>query len=86
MEFIGFLISIIITIYLAVNAPKYNKNPWLWAILGFLFGLITLGIFLIKTRRKGLGWTIVIISSIFYVFYLLAILAFIIAALAIAPY
>jgi hypothetical protein len=85
MEFLGFLISIIITIYLALNAPKYNKNPWLWGILGFIFGLIALGIFLIKTGRKGWGWTLVIISSIFYVFYLLAILALIVA-LTVASY
>jgi hypothetical protein len=85
MEFIGFLISIIITIYLAVNAPKYNKNAWLWAILGFFFGLIALGIFFIKTGRKVLGWILVIISSIFYVIYLLALLA-LFAALMVAPY
>ncbi|MET3726832.1 ABC-type Na+ efflux pump permease subunit [Fictibacillus halophilus] len=85
MEFLGFLISIIITIYLAINAPKYNKNPWLWAILGFFFGLITLGIFLIKTGRKGLGWLLVIISSIFYVFVLIGILT-LFAALMVSPY
>jgi hypothetical protein len=68
MEYISFLLSIGIAIYLFVVAPKFGKSRWLWAILGFFFGLIALGIFFIKTNRKVLGWILVILSIIFYVF------------------
>jgi hypothetical protein len=68
MEYISFFLSIGIAIYLFVVAPKFGKNRWLWAIMGFIFGLIALGIFFIKTNRKVLGWILVIFSIIFYVF------------------
>ncbi|MFG6496431.1 hypothetical protein P8610_13780 [Fictibacillus sp. UD] len=50
-----FIIELLIVYYLFVQAPLYNKDRWLWAILGFLFGIITLSIFLIQTDRKLLG-------------------------------
>jgi hypothetical protein len=58
----GFIISIAIAIYLAIDAPKHNRNPWLWGILGFLFGPIVLGIYLLATGRKVAGWIILVIS------------------------
>lgn len=58
----GFIISIVIAIYLAIDAPKHNRSPWIWGILGFLFGPIVLGIYLILTGRKVAGWIILIIS------------------------
>jgi hypothetical protein len=58
----GLIISLAIAIYLAVDAPKHNRSPWLWGILGFIFGPIVLGIYLIVTGRKVLGWIILIIS------------------------
>lgn len=61
---IGWFVSIIVAIYLYVDAPKNGKNKWLWSILGLLFGLFTFGIYLIKTERKGLGWTVLIVSII----------------------
>jgi hypothetical protein len=58
------LLSIAITVYLAIDAPKHNRNPWLWGILGFLFGPIVLGIYLILTDRKVIGWIILVICLI----------------------
>jgi hypothetical protein len=75
MEYFSFLLSIGIAIYLFVVAPKFGKSRWLWAILGFFFGFIALGIFFIKTNRKVLGWILLILSIIFYVFVFLAVLA-----------
>ncbi|WP_226529245.1 hypothetical protein [Metabacillus niabensis] len=72
MEFsFGFIISIIIAIYLAIDAPKHNKNPWLWGILGFLFGPIVLGIYLIVTGRKVAGWIILVISILLIILVIL---------------
>jgi hypothetical protein len=67
MEVISFLLSLGIAIFLFVQAPKFGKNRWLWAILGFIFGFITLGIFFIKTGRKVLGWILVILSILLYI-------------------
>ncbi|MFD2215012.1 hypothetical protein [Metabacillus endolithicus] len=72
MEFsFGFILSIVIAIYLAIDAPKHNRNPWLWGILGFIFGPIVLGIYLIKTGRKVAGWIILIISIILIILVIL---------------
>ena len=62
----GWFVSILVAIYLFVDAPKHGKNKWLWAILGLLLGLFTLGIYLIQTGRKGLGWTVLIVSIFIY--------------------
>jgi hypothetical protein len=75
MEYISFFISVGIAIYLFAVAPKFGKSRWLWAIMGFIFGLIALGIFFIKTNRKVLGWILVILSIIFYVFVFLVAIA-----------
>ncbi|WP_175640255.1 hypothetical protein [Metabacillus schmidteae] len=61
VEFIGLIIPIIITVYLAIDAPKHNRNPWLWGILGLIFGPIVLGIYFIVTGRKVAGWIILVI-------------------------
>jgi len=68
MEFLSLLLSVAICLYLVLDAPKYNKNPWLWGILGFIFGLITLGIYFIQTDRKSTGWIILIISILYWIF------------------
>ncbi|MGD7063048.1 hypothetical protein ACQCU3_16290 [Bacillus altitudinis] len=70
----GWFVSILVAIYLFVDAPKHGKNKWLWAILGLLLGLFTLGIYLIQTVRKGLGWTVLIVSIFIYA---IAILVFV---------
>lgn len=70
----GWFVSIIVAIYLFVDAPKHGKNKWLWAILGLLLGLFTLGIYLIQTGRKGLGWTVLFVSIFIYA---IAILVFV---------
>lgn len=67
----GFILSIVIAIYLAIDAPKHNRNPWLWGILGFIFGPIVLGIYLILTGRKVAGWIILIISILLILFLIL---------------
>ena len=62
MEYIvGLLISIAITAYMVIDAPKHGKSPVLWGILGFILGLLGLGIYLIVTNRKVLGWIIVVL-------------------------
>lgn len=63
----GIIVSIIMAIYLFVDAPKHNKSRWLWAILGFIFGPIAVGIYLIQTGRKVLGWIITILAILLYI-------------------
>ncbi|PEQ88549.1 hypothetical protein CN481_19355 [Bacillus sp. AFS006103] len=70
----GLALNIILTIYLVIDSRKHGKSPILWGILGFIFGLIALGIYLIKTNRKVIGWIITIISIIGYLVLLLVIL------------
>ncbi|MGF2614325.1 hypothetical protein FZC84_19475 [Rossellomorea vietnamensis] len=68
MEFsFSFIINIIIAIYLFVDARKRGKNPWLWGILGLIFGAIVLGIYFIQTGRKTLGWIIVVIAVLWFI-------------------
>ncbi|KKI89256.1 membrane protein [Bacillus sp. SA1-12] len=67
----GFIVSIAIAIYLAIDAPKHNKNPWLWGILGFIFGPIVLGIYLIRTGRKVAGWIIFVISVLLIILFII---------------
>jgi hypothetical protein len=72
MEFsLGLIISLAIAIYLAIDAPKHNRSPWLWGILGFIFGPIVLGIYLIVTGRKVVGWIILVISIILILLFIL---------------
>ena len=71
--FFGLVLNIIITVYLVIDSRKHGKNPILWGILGFIFGAIVLGIYLIKTNRKVMGWVITIISIIGYVVLLIVI-------------
>jgi len=78
---LGIIVGIIIAIYLFVDAPKHKKSRWLWAILGFIFGPITLGIYLIQTGRKVLGWIITIVAILLYI---LIIFFFVIVALLLA--
>lgn len=70
----GLLLNIVVTIYLVIDSRKHGKSPVLWGILGFFFGAIALGIYLIKTDRKVIGWIITIISIIGYIVLLLVIL------------
>ncbi|MDR7238854.1 hypothetical protein [Neobacillus drentensis] len=70
----GLVLNIILTIYLVIDSRKHGKSPVLWGILGFIFGLIALGIYLIKTNRKVIGWIITILSIIGYLVLLLIIL------------
>jgi hypothetical protein len=72
--FIGLVLNIILTIYLVIDSRKHGKSPILWGILGFIFGLIALGIYLIKTNRRVIGWIITIISIIGYLALLLVLL------------
>jgi hypothetical protein len=64
---IGFIISLAFAVFLYIDAPKHHKNRWLWAILGFAFGPIALGIYLIKTGRKVAGWILTILATLLYV-------------------
>ncbi|MCL6573977.1 MAG: hypothetical protein K6T88_20220 [Bacillus sp. (in: Bacteria)] len=73
MEYSGLLIGIIIAIYLAIDAPKYNKRPVLWAIFGFLFGPIALGIYFIQTNRKVIGWILTIFVGTGYVLFMILV-------------
>ncbi|MFS0655975.1 hypothetical protein [Bacillus sp. 179-C3.3 HS] len=62
----GWFVSVLVAIYLFIDAPKHKENKWLWGILGLLCGLFTLGIYLIRTSRKRIGWTVLIVSIIIY--------------------
>ena len=66
METLWLIVSIAVAIYLAVDAPKHGKSSLLWAILGFILGLLALGIYFIQIGKKGLGWTITIVILLFY--------------------
>nr|WP_263324585.1 hypothetical protein [Neobacillus sp. Marseille-Q6967] len=66
MEAFGWIINIILTIYLVIDSRKHGKNPILWGILGFIFGFIALGIYFIKTDRKVIGWIVTILSILGY--------------------
>ncbi|WP_223594795.1 hypothetical protein [Neobacillus bataviensis] len=70
---ISLLIQIAIAVYLAIDAPKHQKRGWLWAILGFIFGPIALGIYLIQTGRKVLGWIITIVIGLGYILLLILV-------------
>jgi hypothetical protein len=69
--FFGLALNIIITIYLVIDSKKHGKSPILWGILGFIFGAIALGIYLIKTGRKVAGWIITILSILGYLLLIL---------------
>ncbi|MEH7115376.1 hypothetical protein V7124_23910 [Neobacillus niacini] len=69
----GLVLNIIITIYLVVDSKKYGKSPVLWGILGFVFGAIALGIYLIKTDRKVIGWIVTILSIIGYIIFMILV-------------
>jgi hypothetical protein len=71
--FFGLALNIILTIYLVIDSRKHGKNPILWGILGFVFGAIALGIYLIKTDRKVVGWIITILSIIGYLLLILLV-------------
>ena len=71
--FFGLTLNIIITIYLVIDSKKHGKNPVLWGILGFVFGAIALGIYLIRTDRKLIGWIVTILSIIGYIVLILLI-------------
>ena len=63
-----------------MDSPKHGKSPVLWGILGFLIGLPVLGIYLIKTNRKVIGWIITIISLIGYIVLLIIVVLFVLLA------
>lgn len=71
------IIQIAITIYLAIDAQKHGKNPWLWGILGFFFGPLVLGIYFVLTNRKVAGWIIIAISILYFllvIFFIIGII------------
>jgi hypothetical protein len=71
--FLGLAINIILTIYLVIDSKKHGKNPVLWGILGFVFGAIALGIYLIRTDRKVVGWIVTILSILGYLAFILLV-------------
>jgi len=75
MESLGLVINILTTVYLAVDARKHNKSPILWAILGFIFGLLALAVYLIRTERKLIGWLLLVVVSIAYILIILFFIA-----------
>lgn len=73
----GLVLNIILTVYLVIDSRKHGKSPILWGILGFVFGALVLGIYLIKTNRKLIGWIITIISIIGYLVLLFLLVIFV---------
>ncbi|ALC82848.1 MULTISPECIES: hypothetical protein [Bacillus] len=59
---LGFIVSVAIAVFLAIDAPKHNRNPWIWGILGFFFSLITLGVYLLVTNRTAAGCIVLAVS------------------------
>ncbi|EKN66510.1 hypothetical protein BABA_15412 [Neobacillus bataviensis LMG 21833] len=78
----GLIVGIIIAIFLYLDAPKHNKSRWLWAILGFFFGPIALGIYFIRTGRKVLGWIITIVAILLYIIIIVSIIILVVALVA----
>ncbi|MBS4189730.1 hypothetical protein KHA94_05845 [Bacillus sp. FJAT-49705] len=74
--FIGLAVSIACCVYLVIDAPKHGKSPVLWGILGFILGLLGLGIYLIATGRKVLGWIIVALFILFIIVIIILIVLF----------
>ncbi|MEH7305129.1 hypothetical protein [Neobacillus drentensis] len=74
--FLGVALNIIITVYLVIDSRKHGKSPILWGILGFFIGPLVLGIYLIRTNRKVIGWIVTILSIIGYIFLILIIVLF----------
>ncbi|MBV7509517.1 hypothetical protein KW850_30625 [Bacillus sp. sid0103] len=74
--FFGVVLNIIITVYLVIDSRKHGKSPILWGILGFFIGPLVLGIYLIRTNRKVIGWIVTILSIIGYIFLILMIVLF----------
>lgn len=58
---IGLIISIVIIVYIAKDAPNYGRSPWGWGIFAFFFEFLALGVYLYLTGRKGWGvfWIVV---------------------------
>ena len=52
---IGFLIGVAFAVICVLIANSKGRNPWLWGILGFFFGLITLIVIAVlpSTRPSG---------------------------------
>ncbi|BBP88386.1 hypothetical protein BsIDN1_20040 [Bacillus safensis] len=55
MRLTGLFVSLAVAIYLWFDAPKHNKDKWLWAVLGVLFSTIVLGILFDQDREEGAG-------------------------------
>lgn len=51
----GWFVSILVAIYLLIDAPKHGKNKWLWSILGLLFGLFAFWDIPHQNRKKRIG-------------------------------
>ncbi|HWJ78194.1 MAG TPA: hypothetical protein VNR61_08945 [Niallia sp.] len=76
MEFsFNWIVNILIAIYLVVDSKKHGKSPILWGIMGFIFGLIALSIYLIRTGRKTLGWILLVVSVLIYLLVFFVIIA-----------
>jgi hypothetical protein len=71
---LGFLLSVAIAVYLAIDAPKHNRNPWVWGILGFFFSLFPLGVYFLVTNRTAAGCIVLAIALIGGFFIFLAML------------
>ncbi|MGG1685106.1 hypothetical protein [Pseudalkalibacillus sp. NRS-1564] len=63
----GFIVNVVIAIFLFIDAKKQDKSSFFWAIIGLIFGPIVLGIYFIQTGRKGIGWLIVVLAVIWYI-------------------
>ncbi|MED4455987.1 hypothetical protein [Metabacillus fastidiosus] len=74
LETIALIVQVGIVVFLAIDAPKHGKNPWLWGILGFFFGPLVLGIYFILTDRKVAGWVIIVISILYFFLVMLTVI------------
>jgi len=68
---IGVIISLIIIVYIATDAPNHDKSPWGWGIFAFFFNFLALGIYLYQTERKTAGVLWIIVWAIIEFIYVL---------------
>ncbi len=52
---LGLVISLIMVVYVASDASRHGKSPWVWGIFALFFGFLALGIYLYQTQRKRWG-------------------------------
>lgn len=75
MNLAGLVVNLFCVYFVYTDCKKTNKNQWVWSALVLVFGLLPLGIYLLKTGRKGWGIAWTIIGVLLYLFIILMFVA-----------